>query len=323
MGAVVTDERQAAEAGLADAWALAERGEPRSAVKAAERVRLAAFAAEDVPALEQVLALARRVYVDSEGKRQNEAGRLAFGARQNIRFLTRKQALAAGEVWVDPFPPEQLPAGPSVSALRETAGAAGAPIVFNRVVFRRLVLVAVLGALVGFVPLLIAGATDSDGWASLWVLTAYFGLGWLLPGGLTGLAVSEWAKGHQMRDSRVVSIGAGIGVGAVLLFSQAALADSFGIQLGSDSDTEPTPSLPNMLGSAAEQSVAASAAHEQRGDVVAVQCLSGACVVTFSEPSCQLWLRRLDGTNIPLGDPQRGKLGVLQGRTVKCRPYSP
>jgi hypothetical protein len=88
---------------LADAQALGERGEVKAALKQAERVRRAALTAEDVPVLEQVLALARFVRERTEGKRHYEAGRLAYSARENIRFVGRKQALAEGREWVDPY----------------------------------------------------------------------------------------------------------------------------------------------------------------------------------------------------------------------------
>jgi hypothetical protein len=126
------DEKQALADDLAGAQALAEQGELKGALKLAERVRVRALAAEDVLVLERVLELARGVYWQTEAARSDEpelawlfsgetgprehnaAGRLAFGAQQNIRFVGRKRALAEGREWVDPFGgtvalPEQRP----------------------------------------------------------------------------------------------------------------------------------------------------------------------------------------------------------------------
>ena len=93
--------------------------------------------------LEQVLGLARRVYWQTEGARSDEpelarlflgktgalehnaAGRLAFSAQQDIRFVGQQQALAEGREWVDPFAgtvslPVQRPPSATESAILGT-----------------------------------------------------------------------------------------------------------------------------------------------------------------------------------------------------------
>jgi hypothetical protein len=116
------DQRQALAEGLAHARALVEQGEVKAALKQAERVRRAALAAEDVPVLEQVLGLARLVREQTDGKRHHEAGRLAYSARENVRFVGRKQALAEGREWIDPFQTPPLAAASDAPPLSEAAG---------------------------------------------------------------------------------------------------------------------------------------------------------------------------------------------------------
>jgi hypothetical protein len=97
---------------LADARALADRSQHKAALKQLERVRQAALAAEDVPLLEQVLDLARLIRERTHGKRQYEAGRLAYETRESIRSVSHKQALAEGREWIDPLPGPRPPADP-------------------------------------------------------------------------------------------------------------------------------------------------------------------------------------------------------------------
>jgi WD40-like Beta Propeller Repeat len=98
-----SDPKHAPAGGLAEARALAERGEAKAALKLADDVRARALVAGDLQTLEEVLALARSVHGATTGKPQQQAMRLAFSAQQNIRFVGRKQALAAGREWIDPY----------------------------------------------------------------------------------------------------------------------------------------------------------------------------------------------------------------------------
>jgi hypothetical protein len=96
---------------------LLEQGEPKAALTLLERTRKDALSGEDLASLDEVLAGTRFVYAQADPKYRNQADRIANATRQNIRFLTRKQALAAGDEWVDPF---QAPAHE-----RAAAGATG------------------------------------------------------------------------------------------------------------------------------------------------------------------------------------------------------
>jgi hypothetical protein len=84
---------------------LLQHGDPRAAVKLLESLRREGFAGEDIVSLQDVLAGTRLVHAQSEQKQRNKAVQIANAAQQNIRFLGRKAALAAGEEWVDPFAP--------------------------------------------------------------------------------------------------------------------------------------------------------------------------------------------------------------------------
>ena len=69
--------------------------------------------------LEHVLDLARLVREQTDGKRSHEAGRLAYSARENIRLVGRKQSLAEGREWIDPF---QAPALAGARPLPQAVG---------------------------------------------------------------------------------------------------------------------------------------------------------------------------------------------------------
>ena len=120
MSTFIADERQALEEELAEARALVERDEARAALKLLERIRRVSLAEEQVPALEQVLALGELISRGAEGKLQDEAERLLYSARQNIRFIGYKRALAeergGGVDWFEP------PIGRPVSVSDATVG---------------------------------------------------------------------------------------------------------------------------------------------------------------------------------------------------------
>ena len=100
-----SEERQLLGDELADARALVERGEAKAALKLLERVRQESLAGEHLAEVQEVAAVAALIHRQTTGKRQTEAGGLAFNAQQNIRVLEQRQALADGREWVDPFPP--------------------------------------------------------------------------------------------------------------------------------------------------------------------------------------------------------------------------
>jgi len=88
---------------------LIQQGEPNAALKLVESARREALSCEDIASLHEVLAAARLVHGHGDQKQRNEAVRIANAAQKNICFLGRKAALAAGEVWVDPFRPARPP----------------------------------------------------------------------------------------------------------------------------------------------------------------------------------------------------------------------
>ena len=73
-----------------------EQGDLKAALKLLERERRAALARGDLAAVEEVLDAAKTVYHRAEGKRQSEAGRIAFAAQQNIRQLGRQAGRRLG-----------------------------------------------------------------------------------------------------------------------------------------------------------------------------------------------------------------------------------
>ncbi len=92
---------------LLDAKELIDRREYRVAVRRLEQARSKAFAEENTDQLRQLLDLAENIYEQAQGKPREAAGRLVYSVQQNIRLLSRRTALAAGEAWADPFEPEK------------------------------------------------------------------------------------------------------------------------------------------------------------------------------------------------------------------------
>ena len=90
--------------------ALVERGELKQALKALERERREAVARGDAASVEDVFRAIKLVFERADGKLRSEAGRISFSAQQNMRFLGRQAAIAAGEEWSDPFGGDARPA---------------------------------------------------------------------------------------------------------------------------------------------------------------------------------------------------------------------
>jgi hypothetical protein len=98
---------------------LANGGDAKAALKLLEQERRRALGSEDVEGLRRVLESARAMHGRAEQGERNRAVRVINAAQQNIRFLTRKQALAAGQEWVDPFASDsssRVAATPNVGA---------------------------------------------------------------------------------------------------------------------------------------------------------------------------------------------------------------
>lgn len=94
--------------------ALLQQGEQKHALRVLDSMRREALSGGDIASLQEVLAGARAVHARSEQRERNEAVRVMNAAQQNIRFLSRKLALAAGQEWVDPF---ASPATPGASEM--------------------------------------------------------------------------------------------------------------------------------------------------------------------------------------------------------------
>src|SRR6266705_3227354 len=87
---------------LARARQLVAQGEHRQALRALQRARRSALAERRVDLLEEILELAVRLRDETTGKLRYSSGSFAHSTVQNIRFVTRQQALERGERWVDP-----------------------------------------------------------------------------------------------------------------------------------------------------------------------------------------------------------------------------
>jgi hypothetical protein len=87
--------------------ALVAAGEMKQALKALARERTRAANGEDLQALRVILALGEDLVDRAAGDLRARAERIAGATRQDIRFVTRRQALARRESWLDPFAPDR------------------------------------------------------------------------------------------------------------------------------------------------------------------------------------------------------------------------
>lgn len=87
---------------LATARAEMERDETRRALRSLEKARRTLLNRGNIDGLNELLAMARQLPVE---KARHEKARtdLIDATRQNVRFLSRRDALSAGEEWSDPF----------------------------------------------------------------------------------------------------------------------------------------------------------------------------------------------------------------------------
>src|SRR6516162_9016089 len=120
---------QRSDARLGEARALVAQGEQRRALDSLERTREAALAEKRLDVLEEALELAVELRDRTRGRLRFAYGSLAHSTVQNIRFLTRQQALERGEPWVDPAPAAQAAPGPPAPARSpiESEGASTSP----------------------------------------------------------------------------------------------------------------------------------------------------------------------------------------------------
>lgn len=93
---------------LAAARAAYEQNDPHTALKRLDKARRAALKRRDEVGLQRVLEFAEGT-IPRDERTEIERESLLYSVRQNLRQLTRRRALMAGEAWVDPFPVLESP----------------------------------------------------------------------------------------------------------------------------------------------------------------------------------------------------------------------
>lgn len=110
--------RLLSEGALAPARAEIERQNIGRALRKLEKARQKLLDASELNGLGELIELATRLPV-TKPRHEQERKRLIDAAQQNIRFLSRRRALAAGETWSDPFsapkPKTKLPSLPPMT----------------------------------------------------------------------------------------------------------------------------------------------------------------------------------------------------------------
>ncbi len=103
---------------LAPARAEIERGNSQKAMRRLEKARQRLFAQGDVDGLVELVEMTRRLPA-TKPRHQARRVRLIDAARQNVRFLTRRNAIWQGREWTDPYstgaPTRKLPSLPPMS----------------------------------------------------------------------------------------------------------------------------------------------------------------------------------------------------------------
>jgi len=94
---------------VAEARAAYERNDPYQALKRLDQARATAVKRRDEDQLRRVLDFVEGVIARDE-QTQIERENVLYAVRQNLRRLTRRRALLAGERWEDPFPDLTAPA---------------------------------------------------------------------------------------------------------------------------------------------------------------------------------------------------------------------
>jgi hypothetical protein len=98
------------ESSLAAAREAYQRNDPLGALKKLDQARSAAAKSKNEDQLRHVLDFADGVIVRDEHT-EIERESLLYAVRQNLRRLTRRRALLAGQPWEDPFPDLTAPEG--------------------------------------------------------------------------------------------------------------------------------------------------------------------------------------------------------------------
>jgi len=87
---------------LASAHGQIRRGEITAALRSLKKARQTLFDRSDTIALNELLELAQRLSTTS-ARDEKKRRQLIDAAQQNVRYLSRRKALKAGEEWSDPF----------------------------------------------------------------------------------------------------------------------------------------------------------------------------------------------------------------------------
>ena len=112
---------------LAPARIEIERHKIGRALRRLEKARRKLLARSDLDELGELIELARRMSL-AKPRHESARSRLIYSARQNVRFLSRRAALSAGEDWHDPFasagPKTRLPSLPPMTRREKLIAAA-------------------------------------------------------------------------------------------------------------------------------------------------------------------------------------------------------
>ena len=101
---------------LAPARAAMERGETKRALRGLEKARRKLLDRFDVAGLGELLDIAQRLPI-AKLRHEKARGQLIEATRQNVRFLSRRNALRAGDEWSDPFAAAEPKAGAKLPSL--------------------------------------------------------------------------------------------------------------------------------------------------------------------------------------------------------------
>jgi hypothetical protein len=155
---------------------LIEQGEPKAALKLLERARREALSRKDVTSLEALLAAARAIEAQLEGRRHDEAARITYAALQNIRFVSRIKEAEEEE--------RQRFTRPSVESVNPSAGR----------LLRALAVWLAMWPAVAFVYPFFAAASGGQTLQGLIVFATVLAAFWLLP---LGLLCFWWRRGDR------------------------------------------------------------------------------------------------------------------------------
>jgi hypothetical protein len=96
------------ESRLDTARAAYERNDPHKALRRLDAARRVALKRRDEDRLRRVLEFAEGV-IARDDRTEIERESVIYAVRQNLRQLSRRRALLAGESWIDPFPDLETP----------------------------------------------------------------------------------------------------------------------------------------------------------------------------------------------------------------------